>query len=242
VRARLQSAQRRDELLQAKTDEAIAANALRIALGTRLTEQISVEDLLIQLPVAGEIERYSEATIRNRPELAQFEAERRAAEYELRSAKADRLPQLTYSVGSGFVTDSLVAGSVKNHAGVQATVGVTIPIFDWGATRSRIAQAEFRKQSTEAARQIAERDFIQEFYAARQQALAARERIDLLRKSIADGETSVNTSIIRYRADEAPLTEVTDAQTTLLGLRASFYQALHDYQTAKARLARAAGH
>ncbi|HEY2867834.1 MAG TPA: TolC family protein [Pyrinomonadaceae bacterium] len=241
VRARLQTEQRRDELLQARTDETIAADALKILVGVAYTDTIAAEDLLTQLPVPDEIERFSEATISSRPEFAQFEAQKRAADLDVHVARADLLPQVIYQVSSGFITDSLAPVPVKNHSGVQATVGVTIPIFDWGATRSRIAQAKIRSSIADANRQLAERQFILAFYSAREHALAARQRIDLLRQSIADAQNSVTTSIARYRAGEAPLTEVVDAQNTLVTQRAAFYQALFDYQTAKARLARAAG-
>ena len=47
--------------------------------------------------------------------------------------------------------------------------------------------------------------------------------------------------LARYRAGEALITEVTDAQNALITQRQSFYQALFDYQTARARLLRAIG-
>ena len=241
VRARLQTAARRDELIQAKADESVNADALRILTGGSFTEPIATEDLLTQIPVPDEIQRFSDAEISTRPEFAQFDAERRAAELDVRVAKADRRPQFTYSISSGFITDSLSPGSVKNRAGLQAVAGITIPIFDWGASRSRETQARLRLQLAETSRQIAERQFIQAFYAARTEALAAQERIAQLRQSIADAESNVNASTARYRAGEATITEVIDANNTLVTQRQALYQALFDYQTAKSRLARAAG-
>jgi len=241
VRARLQTTQREDELLKARSDETIAADSLRILLGLGFTDAVSANDLLTQLPVSGEIEAFSDATVASRPELAQFEAESRAAAFDVKAARADLLPQVTYNISSGFISDSLAPGPVKDHSGIQAIIGVTIPIFDWGATRSRITQARLRAEVVEASRQLALRQFTQAFFAARQQAIFARERITLLRQSVADAENNVTTSVARYRAGEAPLTEVINAQNTLVTQRGAFYQALFDYQTAKARLARAAG-
>jgi outer membrane protein TolC len=241
VRGRLQTAARRDELLQTRTEESVNADALRVLTGTSFTEPIAVEDLLTQVPVPDEIQRFSDATIASRPEFAQFAAEKRAAEFEIKVARADRLPQVTYSLSSGFITDSLSPGPFKNHSGVQAVVGLTIPIFDWGASSSRLAQAKFRVQLAENARLIAERQFAQAFYTARTQALAAQEGITQLRQSIADAETNVTTSTARYRAGEATITEVVDAQNLLVTQLQALYQALFDYQTAKSRLARAAG-
>jgi outer membrane protein TolC len=51
----------------------------------------------------------------------------------------------------------------------------------------------------------------------------------------------VTASVARYRSGEGTIVEVIDAQNTLVTQRQSLYQAIFDYQTAKARLARAAG-
>jgi len=54
-------------------------------------------------------------------------------------------------------------------------------------------------------------------------------------------ENNLSASIARYRAGEAQIIEVTDAETTLVTERQAFYQALFDYQVALARLRQAAG-
>ena len=115
-------------------------------------------------------------------------------------------------------------------------MSVTIPIFDWGASRSREQQAQLRARSLESERNLALRSFSQQFYAARAQALAAASRYQLLNASVAGAERNVQASIARYRSGEAPIIEVTDAQSTLAAQRAALYQALFDYQQARARL------
>src|SRR5262249_47496629 len=117
TRARRQTAARRDELEQARTDEAINADSLRFFIGSDFLEPIATEDLLADMPIDNEIERFSEAAVATRPEFAQFEADRKAAEAEMRIARADRLPQFTYSVGSGFISDSLAPTRLKDSLG-----------------------------------------------------------------------------------------------------------------------------
>jgi outer membrane protein TolC len=241
TRARLQTANRRDELEQAKTDEAVSANGLRFLVGYDPKTPIEIEDLLSQVPVDGDIENYTETAVKTRPEFAQFAADKRAAEEDANIAKADRRPQFNYSVSGGFISDSLTPVRIKDTLGVQVNVGVTIPIFDWGDSRSREAQAKLKIGQTENARQMAERGFMRDFYTARTQAIAARLRIRQLAQSITDAEQILSTSLARYRAGEALITEVTEAQNALITQRQTFYQALFDYQTARARLLRAIG-
>lgn len=241
VRARLQTAQRRDELAQVQTDEIIAADALKFLVGYDFGATIAAEDLLIQLPQAGEIERFAETAVASRPEFAQFEADKKASEQDAKIARAERRPQVNYSVSSGFISDSLRPVRVGASTGVQASVGVTIPIFDWGASRSRETQARLRIQQTENNRALAERQFVQQFYAARTQATAAELRISQLGDTIKDAEAILSASLARYRAGEAAITEVTNAQNLLIAQRQSLYQAIFDYQTARAKLLRAIG-
>jgi outer membrane protein TolC len=241
VRARLQTAARRDELEQARSDESVAAIGLRTLVGYAFADSIAVQDLLTEIPADNEIERFAEATIASRPEFAQFEADRKAAEADIQTARAERRPQFTYSVGSGIITDSLAPSHLRDAFGVQVTVGMTIPIFDWGAARSRETQAKLRLQQTENTRAIAERQFAMAFFAARTQAISARNRIRSIAAAITDAEANVAASLARYRSGEASIIEVTDAQNTLVTQKTALYQAIFDYQTARSRLMRAAG-
>jgi outer membrane protein TolC len=241
VRARLQTAQRRDESLQAQAEEAVAADALKFLVGYDFSTPLAAEDLLLQLPQTGEIDRYTATAVASRPEFAQFEADKKASEQDIKIAQAERRPQVNYSVSGGFISDSLKPNRVGNSTGVQATVGVSIPLFDWGASRSRERQAQLKIRQTENNKILAERQFVQQFYTARTQAVSAASRIRQLGDSIRDAETNLSASLARYRAGEATIVEVTDAQNLLIAQRQALYQAIFDYQTARARLLRAIG-
>ena len=241
VRARLQTIQRRDELERARANELVAADALRVLVGYNPARPISTTDLMMLVPAEGEVERITSETISRRPEFAQFDAQRRAAKQEARTARAERLPQLSYSISGGFDTDSWRPPRLKEHTGVSAAFNLSIPIFDWGASRSRERQAQFRLQVTENERALALRGFNQQFTSARTQALSAATRVRLAAGGVTLAQNNLDASIARYRAGEAQIIEVTDAQTTLAAQRLAFYQALFDYQVALARLRQAAG-
>jgi outer membrane protein TolC len=241
VRARLQAATRRDELAQAQASESVLADSLRSLVGFDFTAPIAIEDLLTTVPADDEIERYTETATKTRPEFAQFEADFRAAEQDIKIARAERRPQITYSVNGGFISDSLAPGSLKNSLGIQPSVGVSIPLFDKGASKSREAQARLRIRQAQNARALAERQFAQAFFSARTQAVSARSRVRQIAASITDAEANVAASMARYRAGEASIIEVTDANSNLILQRQAFYQAIFDYQTARARLLRAIG-
>jgi outer membrane protein TolC len=241
TRAQVQTTTRRDELEKARAEEAAAADSLRVLVGYDFMQPITASDLSVALPAPGEIEKFTADMIAQRPEFAQFEAERRAAEQEVHVARAERLPQLSYSVSGGFDTDSLKPERLKEHTGVAAELSLSIPVFDFGVSRSRERQAQLRTQLAETARRQALRAFAQQFYTARTQATSAAARIRLAGTGLAQAQSNLDASIARYRAGEAQIIEVTDALTTLAAERAALYQAIFDYQTALARLRQAAG-
>lgn len=241
TRAQLQTNQREGELEQARAAEEVAAASLRVFVGYEQARAIAAADLSTLTPAPGEVEPFTADTINRRPEFTQFEAQERAAEQDILVARADRRPQLSYTLNGGFDTDSLKPTRLREHTGVSGALNLSIPIFDWGAAKSRERQARVRLQLAQNERAQAERGFAQEFNAARVQALSASTRIRLAAEGVRLAESNLNTSIARYRAGEAQIVEVTDAQTTLAAQRLAFFQALFDYQLALARLRQAAG-
>ena len=241
TRAQLQTIARRDELEKARASEAVAAGSLRVFVGYDFARPISTSDLALAVPVASEYQQFRAEDVSRRPEFKQLDQQLRAAREEIRIARADRLPSLSYSVNSGFDTDSMKAPRLKEHTGVGASISFAVPIFDWGASRSRERQARLRVEVAENERTIALRGLTQQFYAAQAQVTNAAARINLARDGLTKAQDNVSASIARYRAGEAQIVEVTEAQTTLVEQRNALYQAIFDYQTALGRLRRATG-
>ena len=241
TRAQLQTIARRDELEKARANEAVAAGSLCVFVGYDFARPIGTTDLALALPIASELQQFKAEDVSRRPEFTQLEQQMRAAREEIRIARADRLPSLSYSVNGGFDTDSMKAPRLKEHTGVSAAISFSIPIFDWGASRSRETQARLRVEVAENERTLALRGFTQQFYAAQAQAANAAARINLARDGVTKAQDNLAASIARYRAGEAQIVEVTEAQTTLVEQRNALYQAIFDYQTALARLRLATG-
>lgn len=241
TRAQLQTTNRRDELERARAGEVVAAGALRVLVGYDFLKPITTSDLALTVPVEDAANQITADTISKRPEFAQFEAERHAAEQEIRAARAERLPQLSYFLNGGFDTDSLRTPPLNEHTGISAAFSLSIPIFDWGASKSRERQARLRAQSAELLRVQAVRGFVEQFYSSRAQLISAIARIRLARLGVDQAESNLRASIARYRSGEAQVIEVTDAQSTLVTQRQALYQSLFDYQIALSRLKQAAG-
>jgi outer membrane protein TolC len=241
TRAQLQTLARRDELERARVNEEVAAGSLRVFVNYEFDRPIATTELALALPTDAEYQQFKSTDVTRRPEFSQLEQQLRAAREEIRIARADRWPALSYSINGGFDTDSLRGPRLREHSGVSAQVSLTIPIFDWGATRSKERQAALRVQVAENERTIAQKGFTQQFFAAQAQAASAATRIRLAREGVTKAQDNLTASIARYRAGEAQIVEVTDAQTTLVTQRSALYQAIFDYQIALSRLRQATG-
>ena len=238
IRARLQTAQRRDDAEQARLQETEALAAMRVLTGIRAPEPLTVSDLNPQ-PAIADIERFTSSA--TRPELIQAEQQLRAARSDIGVARAGWLPSLSYAVDEGFDSPSLRREDIRQHRGYLATANLVIPIFDWGLGRAKQRQAELKAQAAENLLNITRRDLDQQFAAAHEEALTAIRRVDNARTAVADARRNVDISIARYRAGEAPILEVTDALTTLAQQRSNYQQALFDFEVARAHLQEAAG-
>src|ERR1700693_1725405 len=97
IRARLQTAARRDDLSQARQAEAITNASLGTLLGYGITRAPVIETLPQQVDVR-ELENLTSAGVARRPEFGQLEGQVRAARADIGVARADRLPRITYSL------------------------------------------------------------------------------------------------------------------------------------------------
>jgi len=238
IRARLQTAARRDDLANAVQAEVVANAALSTLLGYGIARTASIEPLPQTIDVHA-IDQYTQEGVARRPEFIQLAAQSRAAKADVSGARAGFLPKITYSLDRGF--DTPVLRDWQQYRGTLATANLDVPLFDWGATRSKLKQAQLRARSVELQRELTTRGLYLQFASARQEAITAAQRVDNARSALADAERNVTISIARYRAGEAPISEATDAQTTRAQQRITLQQALFDFQVALNHLREAAG-
>jgi outer membrane protein len=234
LRARAGVAQRRDELEQARAAEAASMDLLRTLTGTDFSTYINVARIAQDVPTVADFHNYTEEIVRERPELAQLDAQKRAAQEEARVARGDRLPQLTYNLNGGV--DAGDFRPLGRYAGGQMSVTLNVPVFDFGAAKSRQKQAELRAQQLDVQRENTVRQLRQEFYTSRAAALSALVRIKETEAGTQAAQQNVTLILARYRQKQATITEVVDAQAAYAEARAAYFQAIVDYHTARIRL------
>jgi outer membrane protein TolC len=233
-RARSAAASAEDTLEQARTTEFAAMNLLRSLTGIDFSTQILTAHLTDNVPNASDFSSYTEDIIRSRPELAQIDAQAKAARAEASAARRELLPELTYSLNGGF--DAGDFRPVGRYAGGSAIISLNIPVFNFGASRSRERQAQLRESQLDIQRELLLRQLRQEFYVNRANALGAIERIRDLRAASEASQQNMTSIFMRYRLRKATILDVVDAQTSFAETRVAYYQAIVDYYTSRIRL------
>ncbi len=102
------------------------------------------------------------------------------------------------------------------NLGYQVAATIDLPIFNWGATQSKVRQAQLRRDQAKSELSAAQRQALanlEEFYL---EAQTARSALDILRRSSANAAESLRLTTLRYRGGEATALEVVDAQNTLV--------------------------
>ena len=233
-RARSAAAERRDELEQARLAEAAAMNLLRVYTGVDFVTHVGVVRLTQDVPSVADFMNYTEELIKGRPEFAQLEAERRAALEDERLAHKELLPQLTYGLNMGF--DAADLNQLRRYSGGSAVLSLNVPLWNFGASKSRAAQARLHARSLELQRDNLMQQLRQEFYTERAAALSALARIKFAETAAENAQQNLNLIFIRYRQNQAQITDVIDAQSNYAATRLAYYQAIVDYRTARVRL------
>ena len=113
-------------------------------------------------------------------------------------------PTILRSIRTAFATSA-----------TAATATLNIPVWHWGATQSKVKQAELQRHQAQVELSAAQRQALadlQSFYA---EAQTARGQLDILRNSVDLAAESLRLTTLRYQAGEATALEVVDAQNTL---------------------------
>ena len=177
------------------------------------------------------------AFLAKRDEIAAQKSMIRAAESSLEESREEFYPELFVRANIDYLqNDKVVEQTIAG-----ATVGIRVNLFDGMATTSRQRQAvKLLEKEKERLRSI-EEGFVLEINTARNDLGVASERIEVTKAAIRQSEENLRINNDRYKAQVGTATEVVDAQTLLSQARSDYFQALFDYQVAKARVRRASG-
>jgi outer membrane protein TolC len=239
VKAQLQAQQQQQNLQEAVLSMGQTRLNLAVLLFPDLNENFTVVDDLdseMILPPFPDIQALGE---RQNPDLRVAQQTLRGATQDVHIARNALLPSIAIDGNYGieanaFALHSRAAafpqeGELPN-LGYYVDAKFLLPIFDWGARRSKVRQAEFKEREAQFVLTQTQKQLIANLYLFYNEALTARAAVLGLRRAADLAAESLRLINLRYQAGESTALEVVDAQNALIQARNAYDDAQTRYR------------
>ena len=238
IKAELQAQERRRQLQEAQLGLLNARLDLVVLIFPDFNDNYEVADDLhasVPLPTLGEVQQQA---ARDNPAVRAALESVRAAGSEVTGARAGYLPSLSVDYWYGIDAPQFAVNGPNgvSNLGTSILGTVNIPIWNWGATQSRIKQAELRRTQAQRELSLAQRKLLAEIKSLYSEAETAMNELGGLSRSAELAEESLRLTALRYKGGEATVLEVVDSQTTFAQANAAYQDGAVRYRVALANL------
>jgi outer membrane protein TolC len=241
IKAELQAQDRRRQLQEAQLTLLNARLDLAVLIFPDFNDNFETADDLhanVALPLREEFE--AQAAHEN-PEIREALANAQAAGHDVQAARAGYLPSITLDYWYGidapnYATNSVIDGQKLSNLGSSAMAALTLPVWNWGATQSRVRQAELKRELAKKELSFAQRKLLAEMRSLYSEAETALNELSGLQRSAELSAESLRLTTLRYKGGEATVLEVVDAQSTFAQANAAYQNGAVRYRVALANL------
>ena len=244
IKAELQSQDRHRQLMEAELQRLKTRLDLSVLLFPDASDHFELADDLhanVPLPPLPEFE--AQAAHEN-PEIRAALASVQAAHQDVTAARSGYLPSITLDYWYGidathYATYSPLpppeVGRVYN-LGSSALASLSLPLWNWGTTQSRVRQAEIRRDQAKLELSYAQRQLLREMRSLYSEAETALNELAGLERASELSAESLRLTTLRYKNGEATVLEVVDAQTSFAAAHANYQDGALRYRVALASL------
>jgi outer membrane protein TolC len=238
IKAELQMNERRRQLQEAQLGFLNARLDLAVLIFPDFNENYEVADDLhsaVPLPTLGEVQQQA---ARENPDVRAALEAARAAGAEVAGARAGYLPSLSLDYWYGIDAERFAVNGPNgvSNLGTAAAATLNIPIWNWGATQSRIKQADLRRAQAQRELSLAQRKLLAEIKSLYAEAETALNELAGLNRSAELALDALRLTTLRYRGGEATILEVVDAQNTSVQANTAYQDGAVRYRVALANL------
>jgi outer membrane protein TolC len=238
MKAELQMQDRRRQLQEAQLALLNARLDLAVLLFPDFNDNYEVADDLhaaVSLPTLAEVQQLA---ARDNPDVRAALASLQAAGHDVTGARAGYLPSLSFDYFYGIDAAQFAAKDPAGNSnlGSAATATLSLPLWNWGATQSRIKQAELRRTQAQRELSLAQRKLLAEIRSLYAEAETSLNELSGLNRSAVLAGDSLQLTMLRYKGGEATVLEVVDAQTTYSQANFAYQDGAVRYRVALANL------
>lgn len=235
--------------LQAQRQQLISAldlkeNALKFIIGMNIETEIELPEESFDIKLA----QYSDTSnINRRTEIQLLEKQSEMLELNKKAKLSEYYPSLALTANYGYLGFGNSFPIFSKDKGVQWSnfsgigLSLSVPIFNGGATKARVQQAEidiqkarFELEDTKLALSLAKENAKTQIKNTLITINSNRENVDLAKKVLEDTENN-------YKNGLATLTDLLDAETAFADAQNNLNTSLLDYKIAEIQLIKANG-
>ncbi len=241
LQAEVNLANARQGLVKAENDLAVAKSSFNTLLRRGIDTPFTVVDILEYKPFPLPFEESVEEALRVRQEIKTAELNISQAKEAVKVARAGFFPTVNLSGNYNRLSDEVgLNGELRSEKwSVQALA--TITLWNWGNTAYKVGESKVLvKQAEDGKTQIVE-GIILEVKQDYLNMLTAERNIKVAEKAIEQAEENLRMNEERYKYQVATATDVQNAVTLLTQARSNYYNALSDFNIARAQLERSMG-
>lgn len=258
IKAQLQLQQRQRELSDAQVAVEKAKVTLAVLIFPDITRDFIAVDDMDHAPPLEDPNAIRAQASTNSPDLRAAQATLSQSRSETTVAKYAYLPSLGVEFAYGINANQFAADSTgqatgrstlpnflvenRHNLGYSATVTLDIPIWNWGATQSKVKQARLHEEQAKLDLGLTQKQLQANIRSAYLEARTAHDQIESLRSSSELSADSLRLTTLRYKAGEATVLEVVDAESTLALARNAYADGLARYRIALANIQTLTGH
>lgn len=233
IKAEMQAQDRRRQLQEAQLGLLNARLDLAVLIFPNFVDNfVLTENLAASAPLPT-LEEVQQQAARDNPDLRAALETVNLSNHGVTAARAEYLPSLGldyfYGIDAAqFSANSTLGGQKLSNLGSSALASLNFPVWNWGATQSRVRQAQLQQKQAKLELSYAQRKLVAGIRSLYAEAETSLNQLAGLQRSAELAAESQRLTALRYKGGEATVLEVVDSQT-------AFVQANNNYQDGAVR-------
>jgi outer membrane protein len=241
IKAELQAQDRRRQFQEAQLAVMNTRLDLAVLIFPTLQDNFVLTDDLRATAPLPSLEEVQQQAAHDNPDLRAALETLHMSSSEVTAARAGYLPSLALDYFYGidapnFASHSFFQRERLDNLGSSTLASLTIPIWNWGATRNRIRQAQLRQKQAKLELSYSQRKLIAEIQSLHAEAETALNELTGLARSAELAAESQRLISLRYKDGEATVLEVVDSQTAYVQASNNYHDGAVRYRVALANL------
>ena len=238
VKAQIEVGQRQRDVQDAELAELKSRLGVSVLVFPDFRDNFTVVDDLQDAPPLPPLETVKAMANDNSPDLKAAQAALNQQSSNVTAARSEFLPSTSFDYFYGINANQFAIYNPDNQRllGSAFQVQVTVPLWNWGATQSKVRQAQIRQGQATVEFSLVQRQLLANLSMFYAEAQTSSQQVESLKASLDLSTESLRLTLLRYQAGEVSVLEVVDAQTTLIQARNAYGDGLVRYRVALAAL------